>query len=364
MATIPLISRIRPEKDQGEAQQIEICRVICIFLMMYVHVPPGIGGEASGIAPFGLFLGDVLSRASVAALSFISGYLLWTYNRDKAFPALIVSKLRTLILPMATWGAIYLLIKMQGDSYNHSTLNDPFGVLNDLLGVTHRTANPSLFFIRDLFVSLLLIRLIWAFLRGPVGFMVLTAVVLMDLFGSTAPLVFRTNILSFAVAGAVWAANGLRLSDAARPAIAIPVVVVAGAGAWALAEAGLSGQAFGASENSLKRLSLTFAVIFAAHLLASVPIGQRVAAVGKHMFLTYLAHMSLFTVFWFAWLRIIGGPMDPSYALFFFACPAVAMGLGILLGQLADHLPVWVQTGLRGKVQRGAIDLKADKPLA
>lgn len=374
MTTTPSsIARIRSERGTGEAQQIEICRVICIFLMMYVHVPPGIGVEHSAmetswIAPIGLFVGDVLSRASVAALSFISGYLLWSYNRDKAFLELIASKLRTLILPMTIWGAIFLLLafvkaNITGEPYKYAAISDPIGLINDIIGLTQPTANLPLFFIRDLFVSLLLIRLVAPFLRGPTGLAVLAVVLLVNLFGDPAPLVIRANILLFATAGAVWAANSLRLSDAARPAVAIPVVVMAGVGAWLL-YGGPEGQAAGAHGNGLERLSLTFAVIFVAHLLLSTAVGQHLAALGKHMFLTYLMHMPLLAIFWFLWQRLVGGSMDVSYILFFFGCPIVAMGLGILFGQLADHLPAWMQTGLRGKVRQRSVGPRPQRPLA
>ena len=360
-ATGPL-ARVQSGAGIGEARQIEITRVLCIFLMMYVHVPPGVDVAPSAvntgaIAPFGMFIGDVLSRASVAALSFISGYLLWTYNRDKAVGALVVSKLRALILPMAVWGVIYLLlaavkVRATGEAYGYAALSDPLGVLNDIFGLTRQTANLSLFFIRDLFVSLLLIRLAAPILRGPAGVAVLVVVLAASLLGNLAPLIVRANILIFATGGSVWAANGLRLSDASRPAIALPVVAIAGFAAWAMMQTELNAGRLDGAQNLLERLSLTFAVIFVAGLLAASGPGRGIARLGRHMFLTYLSHMPMIAIFWFFWQRLAGGPMAPSYVLFFFFCPVVAMVLGCTLDRLVDYLPKGVQLCLRGKVRQ------------
>ena len=100
----------------SESAQIGICRVLCIFFMMSVHVSPGLGQASlvstGSLAWLGTLWGDFLGRASVAALSFISGYLLIRTAAEAPLASVARRRFRTLVVPMLSWTLIFCLLRI------------------------------------------------------------------------------------------------------------------------------------------------------------------------------------------------------------------------------------------------------------
>lgn len=346
-----------PHADPLESLQIRIARVICIVLMMSVHVNPGPGQPSAVTTGAYAWLGDIwidiLGRASVAALSFVSGYLLIRTAEGVTLPALARRRFATLIVPMLVWNLIFcamLVAKvwLVGGVIGNDFVTGGAGLIAALTGLTGPTANLSLFFLRDLFVTALIVHLLRRpLIQFPIGGLAIAAVV--ALFDLAEPLVFRPAILFFVAAGAVWAGHAARL-----PTQIGPRMLAAGLGviaALALVQAsGLDATGPGREAvDILRRVLLAGAVLTLAATLAGTAAGQRIAWLERRIFETYLLHVPLIGTLWVAWTVIVGPAEANSYVLFFLITPVVALVAGQIFGALADWLPAPLQRSLRGR---------------
>lgn len=341
-----------------ESVQICIARVICIFFMMSVHVNPG-PGQSSAVtngffAPIGYVQIDLLGRASVAALSFISGYLIIRTNSQTPFFRFFRRRFSALIIPMLVWNLLFvslLLIKVKiigAESGNDFTSGDA-SVVAALTGLTGPTANLSLFFLRDLFIAGLILHALrrWI-LNFPVAALALAVVV--TLLDIAEPVLFRPAILVFLLAGAIWAGRTARLP--ARPDWRWMVAAGAAFATIML----IKGTTINALElgreaiNLLSRAMLTGLVLAVAAVLAATGAGRRIALLERHIFETYLMHVPFISTLWFAWSALIGSAETSSYLLFFLGAPLVALAAGQAIGRLIDLLPTSAQRLLRGRI--------------
>lgn len=339
--------------------------------MMSVHIPPANATasllNSGALAPLGTIWIDWLGRASVATLSFISGYLYVRTIRDASFAAAAARKFRTLIVPMLFWNLVFCALLMAKAAMGGGAgrfADAGQGSVALLTGLTGPTANHSLFFLRDLFASgLILYFLRPALRRWPVALLAL--LVVLAVFQLTQPLVFRPAILVFLCAGAAAAYRVAFLSELARPARLLPVVA-ASAGLLLLAPLLGRNEPAGELIDLLRRSLLTAAALWLATRLAGTAAASWLVAWERRVFESYLLHAALFGVLWVAWTRLVGGPLDPSYLGFFLAAPVAAMLAGRAVGAAADRLPAALQILLRGKAasQRDARRPRAEEPPA
>lgn len=148
--------------SKNVSESIKISRVLCITLMMFVHLWPGvevvIESRSSAFSYyFYSLLFDELSRSSVPLLSIVSG-ILFAYKLDEENSLLLIKKkFMTLIVPMILWSAIAVLIaiiKAKVGTVDEDYLNASFiEWINRLFAVTSTPQNLPLAFLRDIFVS-------------------------------------------------------------------------------------------------------------------------------------------------------------------------------------------------------------------
>lgn len=346
--------------DTNESRQIEILRVLCITCMMWVHVNPGTSTlsvvNSGAYAQLGWFLADVLGRTSVSTLSFISGYLLWNGHLQRPFHDFVSRQFRNIVVPMIVWGSIFLLLALLKD-FAHSRPSvlthlavSPLGFLDAVFGISGPTANQSLFFLRDLFVSSLLLKLMLPAIRR-VPLLTAALVTLVAAHGEIAPLIFRPTILLFLTLGAVAARRGQTIANLSRLRVAVPSAVVIAAVFVAVEM--MTTQSLAQSPEIvgiLRRLGLAMMALAVSGLLVRKLHFVRLAPIGRHMYLCYLAHLPVMGIAWTIWTATVGGPMDDSYVLFFVMAPIACVMLAAAAGPLLDHAPVLAQRLLRGKV--------------
>ncbi len=348
-----------------ESTQIRICRVLCIFFMMSVHVNPGLSNPSlvstGSLALVGAVWGDFLGRASVAALSFISGYLLVRTVPEKSTGTVARRRFRTLLVPMLTWNLIFCLLQVGKALLLHrpeeSVLLEPgTDLLAALTGLTGPTANLSLFFLRDLFVSALLVQVLRPALAAwPLAVLGLVAGI--AVFDLAVPLVFRPSILFFVAAGAAYAMRAGTLAAWLTPRRVAGAVlaILAGMAAMALlvrvapADAGLAPVV--AVQDLLRRALLVVLTLGLSAALTGTRAGGWLVPLERRIFETYLLHVPLIGMLWVPWTRLVGGPQEPTYLLFFLLAPVAAIVGGIALGGLCNRAPPLLQTLLRGKVR-------------
>ena len=344
-----------------ESRLIETLRVFCITAMMWVHVNPGLSSPSvvmSGdYALVGAVFGNTLGRVSVSLLSFISGYLLWQRAKTLPIGVLAMRRFRSVLVPMLVWSAIYILLAVMKEPLTGVIAHKIEGLdlaaeslANAWAGITGPTANLSLFFLRDLFVASLALRLSVPMIeRVPP---LVAAVVLVAATGDALqPLIFRASILQFVFFGALAARLGYSLTGLSRPLVALSLgylLSVAGFAALEQTDSPLLHELD--LPNLLRRAGVSFLILaFAAVLLARVPrLGLHRA--GRHAYLAYLMHVPVLGILWTLWRSLVGGPDDRSYLLFFLAAPVVVFALAVRLGATLDRAPRVVQMALRGRI--------------
>ena len=197
--------------DSELSLRIRIIRVVCIFFMMYVHVNPGLSGEALG--PF-LAIGDnvivdFLGRASVPALSLISGFLMVHELQRRHFLRALRNRLRTLLMPMVVWNCIiilfsaviFLLLQEKTTVYRElESVDAQKMVVGKLMALRSDGATTALNFLRDLFVCAALSPVLIYLVRR-VGFVAVLAGWTVGLGFGYEPLVYRPAILMFYLFG-------------------------------------------------------------------------------------------------------------------------------------------------------------------
>ena len=346
----------------SESAQIGICRVLCIFFMMSVHVNLGFGQASlvstGSLAWLGTLWGDFLGRASVATLSFISGYLLVRTAAEAPLDSVARRRFRTLIVPMLIWNLLFCLLRIGkavalGRPEEILLLQPESDPLALLTGVTGPTTNLSLFFLRDLFVSAILVWLLRPLLAArPLP--VLAALAVVTVLDLAEPLVFRPSILLFAATGAAYATRSETLAAGLTRWRAVAAALGLAAGLVLLSR--LSHEAGPMRElvDLLRRSLLVVLTLAASAALAETRAARLILPLEGRIFETYLLHVPLIGMLWLPWTALVGGPEAGSYVLFFLLAPVAALAAGIGLGQLCDRAPPALQTLLRGKVRRPA----------
>ncbi len=238
--------------DREESLQIELIRVLCILTMMWVHVSPGLSVPSyvndGPMDPLGLFLGRTLGRISVTTLSFISGYLFWRTAIGRPFSEVVRRLFAGILLPMLVWSAAFLLLAFLKEALVDQPASaldrvQPgfWGLFNSWTGLAGAQANLSLFFIRDLIISTLILRLAAPLISAaPVAALLLTLGLLA--LPQTAPVLFRPNIFLFMLLGAVVARAGQTITQLSRPGLALSLGLLLTLLTIAMVKSGLAGQ--------------------------------------------------------------------------------------------------------------------------
>ncbi len=345
--------------DKTESAQIELIRIICIMSMMWVHVSPGLsvpslvnGGSLDVV---GQFLGNTLGRISVTTLSFISGYLLWRTAANRSLRDVVRRLAITVYLPTLVWSGAYIVLTLAKSKLlglNAASLDESTGgltgALNAWAGLTGPTANLSLFFIRDLIVSTLIVHASFPLLRRAPWLIVLMVLPL-AFFESLSPILFRPQILIFVTLGAASARAGLTIPQLSRPLIALPCGFALVILAYFLTIRFPNARLEHLTHNLFGRAGLGFLILALTYALRAKTQGWASMDIGRHCFLAYLSHVPAIGVLWVIWQHLIGGAQEPSYILFYLAMPPVILALAALCGRTLDLAPNGLQILLRGK---------------
>lgn len=351
-----------PSSQKIERRQINICRVLCIFFMMSVHVNPGLSADSvvttGDYSLLGYLWGDVLGRASVAVLSFISGYLLWRSMRHTPLTTVALKKAQTLILPMLFWNTAFVVLVtikafFLGATSGYTEVFNAQGLdlLGAFTGITGPTANLSLFFLRDLFVSIMLLRLIAPVIeRWPLAILFLLLVA--TLFDVLDPLIYRPAITFFVALGVVLAHKKGSLADlASLRAVSVSLVLILSV--FILFEfLPIPAELEGSVKNILLRGALLVFLLVVTAWLARSSFGHFLEFFEERIYETYLSHVLLIGVLWSVWTALVGNALVLSYIIFFLLAPIFAMVAGRLLGTVIDLLPSFLQMIIRGKVKK------------
>ncbi len=330
-----------------ESRFIDLARLICIFFMMYVHVNPGKSSGSyvtNGDAYFlGTALIDIMGRCSVPLLSLISGYLLLKGNR----PLKEIAKIKALklLIPMIFWSIMFILLRDASDYLFLGHIKDDLKFLNvwfwlsDVLGILGPTANLSLFFIRDLFISLIIL---YAFARYISIWMitiftficVITAVELN-------PIIFRPSILFFASIGAAISQSKFSLIDISNKKLCTMLLLALFFLKTSIAIINNVEVITysGALDDLVNRSIVIIVAVMALRFAARWKFTAKLASLSGFSFVTFLSHTIVFGIMWKTMIFLGMRAQDPSYTIFFLTAPIVAFCVGALITKIGEGLP-------------------------
>ena len=338
-------------------------RIVLISGIVFVHVPHD--PETSPfLGMYGffdwmrVFLGDALFRVGVPCLSAISGYLLFRRGMSAFdYSATVKSKAKTVLLPFFLWnGALFVVVLIMqrvglGDGYFPDLWNaTPREMISHGAAVEEFPVNVPLYFLRDLFVCILLSPIL-AFLVRRVPLLTLGALLVLTAWPDlTLLIVQKKSILFSFTLGIALALYKINLKTLDPYAIKITVALFT---ATALLATGLyfTGPDFTFELNLMRNLLAVIGAVglwASSSLLIQSRIGRRLADTGSLSFWIFCAHYPLLVIMWMVWNK--GGP--DFYPAFYVG--AVLLSFVILIvsnAQVRSKLPslYGVLTGSRAK---------------
>ncbi|MDD1497869.1 acyltransferase [Agrobacterium sp. CNPSo 3708] len=354
-------------------------RIILISGIVFVHVPHdpetspflGLYGFFDWVR---VFLGDALFRIGVPCLSAISGYLLFRRGWNAfSYPATIKSKTKTVLLPFLLWnGGLFVAVMLLqragiGVGYFPDLWNaSPREMLSHGVAVEELPVNVPLYFLRDLFVCILLSPLLALLVRRfalPTLAILLLLTAIPDL---SLLIVQKKSILFSFTLGIALALHkiDLKMLDPYAKPLTVVTLIVAAALATALY---WTGPEFTFGLNLMRNLLAVFGVLgfwVASSLLVQNRLGQRLSQTGSLSFWIFCAHYPLLVILWMVWNK---GDLD-FYPAFYIGAVALTFLLLIISNaQVRARLPSLyaVLTGSRsGKPKPLAYDHTAEAAAA
>lgn len=355
-------SEKRRTLDDATSRQIVVCRVLCIFFMMSVHVRPYFDTltwhRGDAMHWIGTVFVEVFGRASVPTLSVISGFLIALGFGTSSLGSFVWKRFKVLCLPMLCWNLALqaLLVAPAVLLGQPSATHDLFfggstvdAVLQHLLFLYGQPMNMTLSFLRDLFVCSLIARL--ALGLGSRGVLVALALSVAawqaDMYGE---LVVRNSILSFVLVGVLLQKHVGHLRPPTPVAMAAYGVLL---GVTGLFWAGLMDRVEAVVPPDVWRLAFrsaaTLCMLDAASRIARCNVFGFLRMCEPAAYLAYLSHTLVTFVGWEVVRRVLGGVDHPLYAAYFIATPVVCFALAIAAMPVLDRAPGWAQVLLRGK---------------
>jgi succinoglycan biosynthesis protein ExoH len=337
--------------DQNLSSRINLMRIILISGIVFVHVPHN--PETSpflGVYGFfdwlRVFLGDALFRIGVPCLSAISGYLLFRKGMQAFdYLATVKSKARTVLLPFLLWNgalvAAVLLLQRFGvgvgyfpDLWNAT----PREMMSHGAAVEEFPLNVPLYFLRDLFVCILLSPIL-AFLVRRYAWATLGVLLVVTAWPEvTLFIVQKKSILFSFTLGIALALYKIDLKALDAHAVKITAAVL-GASAILATALYFTGPDFPFELELLRNLLAVFGAMglwASSSLLIRSKAGKRLSETGSLSFWIFCAHYPLLVMMWMVWNR--GGP--DFYPAFYLGAVALAFIILVISNaQVRSKLP-------------------------
>ena len=334
--------------------QIQYCRILCIYFMIVVHIPPWLEHAhiPSFFEPIKIFYYDIFGRSSVTAFSCISGFLIYFTIIKRDWLNVIVSRCKSIVVPMAFWNSVtiffaLIILYTLGKPLPASNLvieSSYFEVVvNGIFSLNNKPAAGSLAFLRDLFVCVLLSFPLAALIKR-FSWLVLVAAVIVHLTISFQPLVFRGTILVAFITGltVAYSIGHLKISFFLRLLYVLGLIVVF------LIEFSNASQFY--LYNEFKRLTLSLFLIDLSYVLTKFRKFKWLLWLAPSTFLVYLTHELVFMMLWGGWVLVFGNEITPQYLAFFFFIPVLWFLLIAITLPLISYFPAFLQVLIKGKV--------------
>ncbi|MEO1457575.1 MAG: acyltransferase [Pseudomonadota bacterium] len=347
----------------ADSEQIRLARVICIFFMVSVHFKLGTFSDAintSAIAYAIEFLwAEVLGRASVALLSFVSGYLLIVATRPD--PKKVArKKFFSVYLPMLSWNFLFILLQFTRCARGTALeICEPsywaleHFPISDLTGAFVGVVAWPLSFLRELFVTNIIVAALAPLLgRYSLPLILISLVDVGTYF--LEPLILRPPVLLFVLLGAVAATKGVTLVSLSSLRIAVPGALISGA-AFAILYFGFPDSELSVLyQNIFMRSGLIFFLFWLTRGMLKFKASRAISYFESDVFIAYLCHLPVFFIFWQFGARIGGNENLYLYLFLYITVPMLVLAFSKVFGHLLGYAPAALQLLLRGRVRRPA----------
>ncbi|MBB4346478.1 succinoglycan biosynthesis protein ExoH [Rhizobium cellulosilyticum] len=352
--------------DQNISSRINLMRILLICGIVFVHVPHDpaadvVIAETGWFNWLSVFLGDSLFRIGVPCLSMISGYLLLRKGAASFdYGKVVRSKAMTVLVPFLIWnlGLFLAILGLQRVGIGVGYFPDITASFRDVLtyafALEDLPANVPLYFLRDLFVCILLSPVLLFLLRRaaiPTLAILFVLAVIPDL--SFAIVIKRSILFSFALGMFL----GLRAADLkALDRFAWPGSIATLLAAFALSLAIFLSQPAYPWGVDLARNILSIVGAFGVWMISALAIetriGKRLAATGSLSFWIFCAHYPVLVLLWMVWNRV-GSP--EAYPIFYFGSVVVSLVILVISNAVIMRIvpPVYqLLTGSRGRKEK------------
>jgi len=347
---------------EGLSQTINFARISLIVGLVFLHyesfpnarispfrgLDPTQNQIATYIQSFVLFF----FFSVVPLLSMISGWLFFSFRDDAAagLRSRIRRRFSSLYLPLVFWNALFLavlLLLFQADPANKllAEMNidfrsaGPLQYLNAVFGVTQHPVGFQFWFVRDLFVTVLVSPLLWLMLtRAPLlGAVFLGAAWIV---GHDLWIFFRTDVVFFFYLGGWIRLRGLPVEIGTRATWVFLGVYIAMCAVRTLAPYAIDGDPFILQVMTRgMRLAGVLACWGLFQRIAPTPIGGLVARFGGLAFFLHAAHFPLIAevklVLWSLLPAVTQPWMLVHYVVSVLITVAIGIGLGLVLTRTA-----------------------------
>lgn len=355
--------------DTDVSSRIGLMRILLIAGIVFVHIPfdpdtspfLGLNGAFDWLR---VFLGESLFRVGVPCLSAISGYLLFR-SGSAAFDyrKTIRRKLQTIALPFLIWNGALLLAVLLMQRYgigigylpDLASLN-PAGLFDAAFAVGGNPINLPLYFLRDLFVCILLSPLLAAAIRRyPAA--VLAVLFMLAVLPAPLGIVLRNSIL-FSFSTGIWLALNradLKSLDPYAGPVAGGFLFLSGILAALLY---WNGPDFPMWLEISRNVMIIFGIpgfwAIAALLVRTGP-GLSLSRTGGLSFWIFCGHYPLLLLLWMIWNRAGA----EQYPLFYSGAAVLTFAVLFLTNSLTRQ----AMPGLH-RILTGSRTAKAEKPAA
>ena len=287
----------------------------------------------------------------VPLLSMVSGWLFFSFADDARHQLLsrMGKRFKSLYIPLVLWNMLYLAILwtvfavdshspiLEDINVNFGTAG-PFDYFNAIFGVTHHPIGFQFWFVRDLFVTVLVSPLLWIMLtRAPlIGAMALG---LVWLSGFDLWIFFRTDVVFFFYLGGFLRLYKVPLEIAGRVAVWLLVAYVLLVALRTAAPYFMDpGSGYLEVATRAMRLVGVLACWGIFQRLALTPFGAVVARFGGFAFFLHAAHFPLLAFIKILLWRLV--PVENQfwmlthYAVSVLITVAIGVAFGIALARL------------------------------
>ena len=332
------------------SDRIKIARTLCIFFMTFVHVQPGIAenvyDRATGVFDFVYFiLTRMVGLSSVSLLSVVSGYFIVSSLLKAGTRSLMVSKVKTLVVPLVAWNLLmFVLLVAYGlvrDKWQDMPEATPLGIANAFLALTEWPLNVPLWFLRDLFVCCLFSPLLYAALKRFPG-VTLAALVVFTIFGENLYILQRPQLMLFFGIG-MWlrvAASSEQKIDRVAGWLTLGLVVMAAVFLTIRVERILLGEmdrTLWLTLDTLLRITMAAGFWRLTGLVRKSPFAEPLMRLEPYAFFLFCSHAILFNFGGIVFRRFFGNYGSDLFPITFFTLPVLAVVAAVIGLQIINR---------------------------